>query len=198
MRERDGGFSDGGFSMAELLVVLGLMAVAAAVFSSLLVSAQRTVGTEQTWSTDNDRARLAVERLDREVRSGNILYDPAAEFDPNFSLRVYTQSNQLPRCVQWRIYSGQLQRRSWVPPTPPTTLEWTIVTAGVVNRSLAVPVPAFKLDPDPKKSGRTLIVDILTSAKTTGRELARVEASITGRNTTFGYPTTACEVTPAP
>ena len=66
-----------------------------------------------------DQARLGVQQLDRQIRSGNLIYNPAAENDsangiqPGLSLRVYTQSNSVQRCVQWRIYNKLLQTRSW-------------------------------------------------------------------------------------
>ena len=106
-----------GVTLTELLVVLSLLGVVLPMLAALMISIQRTVVTEADRSQSNDQARLAVEGLDREIRSGNVLYDPQGETDaahyifPGMSLRVYTQSNATTRgprnngerCVQWRI-----------------------------------------------------------------------------------------------
>jgi hypothetical protein len=92
--------------------------------------------------SSTDQSRLALEELDKEIRSGNVLYDPAncppPPVDPsggptcdpaegitgNMTLLIYTQTNANSRnpgneCVQWRISAvsadglSQLQRRAW-------------------------------------------------------------------------------------
>lgn len=185
-----------GVSFPEIMVVVMLMTLAGAFFYTFLFSVQRSVSTQTQRSQNNEDARLALERLDREIRSGNVLYNPNAETDPGYTLRVYTQSHGVPRCVQWRIHDQQLQRRTWQPNSPGTEAEhpWTALTGGVVNKERSV--KAFVLDPESSKSGRTLIVDIVTGGNDGEAEVAHIKASITGRNTTFGYPTTACDALP--
>jgi type II secretory pathway component PulJ len=187
--------SEDGWSFAEIMVTLLIMSIGAAFFSTFLITAQRSINTQQERSNNNDAARLAVERLDREIRSGNVLYDPQIEFDPYYSLRVYTQSNQDPQCVQWRINGESLERRSWeANGSPPASLGWSIITEGIVNKVQST--HAFTLDPDTSKSGRTVIVEILAADSAGSSRPSRVKASITGRNTTFNYPVTACALTP--
>lgn len=177
------------------MIAMTLLTIAAAVFYTLLFTVQRSLVTQQERSDNNDSARLAVERLDREIRSGNVLYDPSLEFDPFYSLRVYTQSNQTPNCVQWRIHDRSLQRRSWeANGTPPASLSWSTIVERIVNKDEAV--HAFTRDPDATKSGRTVVVEILAADPEGSSRPARIKASITGRNTTFNYPTTACAATP--
>src|SRR5205807_1768052 len=113
-----------GFTLVEMTIALMLMLVVTVIFITVMVSVQGAVAKDQGRSVSNDQARLAVEELDREIRSGNVLYDPSLENDPgngiypNMSLRIYTQSNADTRnpgnqCVQWRILNDELQRRSW-------------------------------------------------------------------------------------
>ena len=186
----------------ELSIVILLMAIAGAFFYTFLFSIQRSVGTQEQRSENNDAARLAIERLDREVRSGNVLYDPQNEAGvagvtaANYALRVYTQSNQAARCVQWRVKAGRLERRSWTPNNPPSTLAWTVVTEGLVNEQQSV--EPFRRDNDPSTSGRTVLVEFLAGDAGNPDELARIKSAITGRNTTFNYPVSACESPPPP
>jgi type II secretory pathway component PulJ len=191
---------DDGMTFPELSIVVLLMAIAGAFFYTFLFSVQRSVGTQEQRSENNDAVRLAIERLDREVRSGNVLYNPQNEASAagvsaaNYALRVYTQSNQAARCVQWRVKDGRLERRSWTPNAPPSDLPWHLVTEGLVNEQRSV--APFVLDSDPSTSGRTVVVEFVAGASDNLNEVARIKTSITGRNTTFNYPVAACETPP--
>ena len=70
--------------------------------TTTLSSIQRAVVEEDVRGRLNDQARLALQSIDRLVRSGNILYDPVDEsgndpFDSTatgFLFRIYTQAEQ--------------------------------------------------------------------------------------------------------
>jgi hypothetical protein len=146
------------------------------------------------------------------MRSGNVLYDPAAEgsattgssADNNYYVRIYTQTNADTRgysCVQWRINSSrQLQTRWWPPDAtdPESVSAWRTVAEGIVNRAFSV--PAFQLDSDPQKGGRVLNVTLRVSTDPTATPLKAFElqASFTGRNTSYGFPVSVCSPVPAP
>ena len=85
---------------------------------------------------------------DRQIRSGNVLYDPGTENDaangitPGQSVRIYTQANVAARgqrCVQYRIYGGSLQQRSWstIWRTDASVSPWRIVADNVVNATVS-------------------------------------------------------------
>jgi type II secretory pathway pseudopilin PulG len=110
--------AEGGITLVELMITISLLSVVLVMFFTVLASVQGSLVRQSSRSTSNDQARLAVQELDREIRSGNVLYDPSLESDaahfifPGMSLRVYTQSNATTReggglsgerCVQWRI-----------------------------------------------------------------------------------------------
>jgi type II secretory pathway pseudopilin PulG len=194
-------------TLIELSISMAILSVALVIFLFTLSSIQGAVGRQGNRSITNDEARLAMEQLDHEVRSGNLLYDPSLESDavngiyPGMSLRIYTQTNANIRspgnqCVQWRILNGQLQQRRW--PTnwrdDPDTLvtDWIIVAEHIVNQDVSPQVPAFALDPDPAKGGRTIIVSFLVNASSTSGSNVLVQQSITGRNTEYGYPSNVC------
>src|SRR5213594_4125494 len=105
-------------TLLELMMVLVIL-------GTVMSGVQRAVNRQSDRSQSNDQARLAIEELDKEIRSGNVLYDPSLTGQPwsddpgngiypNMALLVYTQTNAVTRnpgnkCVQWRIVNGQLQ-----------------------------------------------------------------------------------------
>lgn len=154
----------------------------------------------------NDQARLAVQSIDRLVRSGNILYDPVDESgnDPygaatGYMFRIYTQAEQSPtqsaRCAVWLVNDQeQLMYRTWPILEPENASTWHVVADSVVNRDLSQ--PAFTLD----SAGRTIAVNFYINPDLAHRPQATqvVSASLTGRNTSFGYPVQLCATLPDP
>ena len=191
-----------GFTLPELAITLSMLLVVTGTFLGVLDSVNRGVVRQQDRSISNDQARLAVERLDREIRSGYVLYNPADEVQANYSLRIYTQANATTRtpsfqCVQWLIEDQQLLRRFWPPGEPENVDAWRVVAENVVN--VLEGQPAFALDPDPDKGGRT--VDIILMVNSTPDDptnrTVRIETSLTGRNTSYGFPVDVCDPAPA-
>jgi type II secretory pathway pseudopilin PulG len=184
-------------TLPEMMVATALLSLIAAVFLTLFASIQSRVLLEQTRSDTEDQARGAIEEMDREIRSGNLVYDPAAENPATYQLRVYTQANATtrnpyPQCVQWRIESDQLKRRSYqeINGSPSIIAAWRIVATGIVNRSLSPPVPAFSLDPN--SSGRTVDIVLMANAKLSSSKSAtvRIQTSDAIRNSSTGDPCT--------
>jgi len=202
------GPSEDGTTLIELLVAMAVLSVVLTMVMFVLVGMEKTYGQESDRTLTNNNARLAVEELDREIRSGNVLYDPAAENDAahdvysGMSLRIYTQSNANSRpgfrCVQWRITSaGLLQTRNWWTDwrNSPSTLvaPWRMVADHVVNRSVSPQVTAFSLDTsDPSYGGRIVKIVIVVNQHPGQQQDVTVQSSVEGRNTTFGYPNNAC------
>ncbi len=208
--------SEGGMTLVELLVSMSILSIVLLVFIAVLASVQRGVVAQDALSRTLDEARLALQQLDRELRSGNVLYDPALENAPagsggipscsgclpGYTLRVYTQTNADTRgtykCVLWKIDTGErIMTRQWQPSDPSDATGWRIVATGIVNGSINE--PAFTLDPDPLKGGRTLNILFAVNSDLADRptQTARVQASLTGRNTSYGYPANVCQQTPA-
>jgi prepilin-type N-terminal cleavage/methylation domain-containing protein len=213
-RLRDRLHSHEGMTLVELLVTTSLLSVVSVIFLSIMISVQRGVDFQIDRSNDNDQARLAVQQLDREIRSGNVLYNPnntaylSAGTAAGYGLLVYTQNNaniRNPgnRCVQWRVIDQQLQTRNWATGDPNDTVSpWRVVAENVVNATLPAssggPVPAFVLDTDPNKGSRIVNVTIVTQTDADSGDPVRISASLTGRNTSYGYPLSVCAAVPAP
>lgn len=200
----------GGFTLVELMIVMFMMTIVVVVFTSVFENVNEGVARQRDRSIANDQARLAIEHLDREIRSGNVMYDPATETVPYYSFRIYSQANATTRgssgfsdatgatCVQWLINDDEeLVRRFWKPGDPTVVGDWWILAENVVNRTLATPVPAFTV-PDPD-AARTVVVTLMLDTDTaeTVSSPVRIQTSLTGRNTTLGIPTTTCDPAPA-
>jgi prepilin-type N-terminal cleavage/methylation domain-containing protein len=210
-----------GMTLVEVLVAMAIMSIVIVAFTTVLASVQAGVAREDSLSQTLDQARQAIQELDREMRSGNVLYDPALENAavgvagriascsgcvPGYTLRVYTQSNADTRasggssgyrCVLWKIASQEVMTRWWPPGQPSEASPWQTVATGIVNRDLSQ--PAFALDPDPLKGGRTLNVVYAVNSNLANRstQTTRAQASLTGRNTSYGYPANVCLTTPS-
>jgi Tfp pilus assembly protein PilW len=202
-----------GFTLVELIVAMSLMMLVLAVFFAGLIAVQRAVAGEDKRSQSNDQARLAIEQIDREVRSANYVYNPASESVPGQMLRIYTQTNATTRspapgymCVLWQITADNtLQTRYWPPTQPAAATPWRTVATGVVNRSVSPAVQAFSLDTDPLKgynatsgTSRTVNVVFLANAylSTVPNGTVRIEVAMTGRGTSYGFPPAVCTQLP--
>jgi len=130
---------DRGVTLIELLVSM-------LIFSVVITAAYAALFMVQTQTKDTlaradavQQAKLAIAQMDRQIRSGNVLYDPAQEASLGFpmSMRIYTQANGQEKCVQWQIVSGNLRMRSWSPnwQTDNVVTAWTTIARGIVNQS---------------------------------------------------------------
>jgi prepilin-type N-terminal cleavage/methylation domain-containing protein len=195
-----------GMTLVELVVAMAILSIVMLVMTTTLSSIQRAVVEEDVRMRLNDQARLAVQSIDRLVRSGNILYDPVDESgnDPygaatGYMFRIYTQAEQLAgqsaRCAIWLLNDEQqLLYRTWPVLEPENASTWQVVADSVVNRDLSN--PAFTLD----AAGRTIAVNFYINPDLAHRPQATqvVSASLTGRNTSFGYPVQLCATLPSP
>ena len=195
-----------GVTLVEMVIATAILSIVLLIFTSTLIALQRTTVRSAAFTQDNNQARLAIEELDREIRSGNLLYDPANETTPYYSLRVYTQANAPTRtpspgyfCDQWRISSTNLQTRSWPPDESEDVTAWRTVATGIQNQVVSPNVQAFTLDPDVTKGGRVLNITLLvnTNYAQFPADTVRIQAAITGRDTSYGFPSNVCTPIPA-
>jgi prepilin-type N-terminal cleavage/methylation domain-containing protein len=198
-----------GMTLVEMMVTTSLLGIVSVMFLSIMASVQSGVERQLDRSNDNDQARLAVQQLDREIRSGNVLYDPANTLylpsgtTSGMGLTVYTQNNaniRNPgnRCVQWRIINQQMQRRDWATGNPTGSVTpWRLIAENVVNATVSGgPIAAFVLDTDLSKGSRIVNVRIITQTDSDSGNPVRIDASIAGRNTSYGYPLSVCSTIP--
>lgn len=199
-----------GFTLVEMIIAMGILSLVLVVFFGTLVAIQGAVARQDNLTQTNDQARLALQQLDREIRSANLIYDPSTEtYHPSgisasgFALRIYTQSNfgtgrSTYVCTLWQITSGQaLQVRTWPPQQPNLATSWRTVAEDIVNPVVpasASPTPAFSVS----SSGFTVNVTLLVNRDLVRRptQTETLQGAVTGRNISYGFPSSVCSATP--
>src|SRR5438270_4634770 len=215
-RRRRRGRGEHGVTLVELLVVISLFGVVTSLFLGVLVSVQNALGRQTDRSSSNDQARLAVEELDREIRSGNVLGNPtlgyycqftpqptgcastdvANSINPGMSLLVYTQANAPTRqanglagerCVQWRIKLNSQKDYNEL-----QRREWTKDASSpgswsvVADHLVNQSGTSSAFSVDRQK--RIVNISILVNQNAKSGSTAQVDVSVEGRNTVYTYP----------
>ena len=204
---------DAGFTLVELSITMLLLAFVLAMIVQSMVSVQNAVDRETGRTTRNDRLHLAMFAIERQVRSGNVISDPATANDPahgiapGMSVRVYTQANQPSvggsRCIEWRIHNGNLDSRSWSPSWRVDGIAegWKVHATGIRNRDTSPAVTAFVRPTTPAYGLRMLQITLVADGQGASgggheRKVQRISTSITGRNTAYPWPGNICDDSP--
>ncbi len=178
-----------GVTLVELVITMSVMGLILGVFLTVLASVQMSLSREQGRSQTMDQGRLALETIDRDIRSGNILCSAPAS-PTNFGLSVYTQSNGTTRWLQYRVSSQTLQRREYL---SGAWTSWRTVATGIVNPSTTAP---FVIDTSALVNSRIVNVTMLvnTAPQDTTSSSVRLESSVAIRNQSSSVP---CSAIPA-
>ena len=203
-----------GTSLVELLVSMTLFATAMALIMGAALEVLRVTKDTEGASAAVQGTRQALAMIDRQVRSGNVLFSPADEALHNSScqdlgalqgscMRIFTQSNGSEKCVQWQVAPAadatyELRMRSWSPTWQTTggVSDWMVV-AGGLSEPTTTNAP-FTLDVGPAGiyGERLLRVHLVAVNAASGKDVT-LEASVSGRNTTYGYTGGECLPVPA-
>ena len=195
---------DGGMTLIELLVVMMLSSLLLTIVYHVLITVQRQTAETLRRADSVDQARLGLSQIDRQVRSGNVFYDPVLEPLP-MSMRVLTQASNGDRtCVQWHVTGGALRTRSWDPETKVVEKDWRTVARDIVNV-----VDTDPSTPDPQAPfalagggtttsyGKRLVdVVLLVKDAKSGGAPVEVRGSLSGRNTQYGFDPGDCAAPP--
>lgn len=214
---------DSGFTLVEMLVAMSLFAGVLAIVFTILVTVSWQ--SRDNLARDNSvaQARLALMQIDRQVRSGNVISDPHFETlansgaDPYYSLRVYTQTDGVYQCVQWRVIFpagsqfGDLQYRSWQKDwlTGGAVTGWRVVAHNVVKPASGTVVqsdpttwPPFYVDTTVGAGSTAQTIRVTMRLKDPGARSSSkpvtMTSVLTGRNTVFGYDADECATVPPP
>lgn len=187
-------------TLIELLVSMGVFSVIMAFVYGVMISVMNQSRDIEARESSVSNVRLALQQMDRQIRSGNVFYDPNNPADPDYlpmSMRVYTQANGEQKCIQWQVNAGVLRSRSWSPTwqTDGLVTAWATVARGVVNSNTVAERP-FSLPNTTQYGPRLLDVRLLVKdpRATGGKQL--LESSLSGRNTQYGFDSGICR--PAP
>lgn len=207
---------EAGLTLIELLISMIIFSVVIALSYAALINVQRQTSDTVARADATGNARLALQQIDRQVRSGNVLYSPSAEIIPGATgaeqcqastdatrpnagtcMRVYTQANGVEKCVQWQVQSVTqvLRVRSWSPAwvTDGQVSDWSTVARSVTNTSAT---PAFALASGTQYGSRLMDLSLLVKNPTARGNAIDVSSSLSGRNTAYGFDPGVC--TPIP
>lgn len=212
---------EAGFTLVELLVAMTIFAVVLSMIFAILINVTRYTKDNLARTRAVDQARIGLMQIDREVRSGNVISDPAAEtaaasgVAPYYSLRVYTQTDGVYQCVQWRVRFpagsafGLLEYRSWQPSWQTTggVSAWSTVARDVVQPTGTFSQtdqtswpPFFVESSDAEASSVAQTIRVTLRVKSPEQSAPSKPESLTtvltGRNTVFGYPADSCAAVP--
>jgi prepilin-type N-terminal cleavage/methylation domain-containing protein len=202
--------SESGFTLVEMMVAMAIMGIVVTAFLAILASVQRGLVRETNRSSTLDQARLAMEALDREVRSASIVTVPTSGssayylltlYGPNSFTTSYSTSGTCPTgansnwWVQYRVQSQELQRREYVSSWSP----WRTVASGIVNTGTTTNVPF-----SPETAGQytssngaprlvTIVFLVKTQTSDTTYTTATLRSSLAIRNQD---PSLSCSVPP--
>lgn len=217
------GERDRGWTLIELMVAMSLFIGILTIVFAILITVSQQSRDNLARDLSVTQARLALMQIDRQVRSGNVISDPEweppanADVGPYYSLRVYTQTDGVYQCVQWRVIFptgsqyGTLQYRSWKKTWQSTggVSDWRVVARNVVKpeSSTIVPLdpatwPPFYVDQTVYAGSKAQTIRVTMRLKDPGArassEPVSVTSVLTGRNTVFGYDADECAVVPPP
>lgn len=189
-------------TLVEVLVAMGLMVIVSVMYMTSVFNVQKAVTQQDTRSRANDAVRMALQQMDREIRSGNIVYDPATELpagNEGYILRVETQSNGTTlapqsKCIRWRVLTGKLERQSYqVVAGNATVLSgWRTIADYIVNRDVTPAVPAFSMSADARIVSIVMLANPKLSSTTS--QTTQLQTSVAIRNSTPA--TDPCSPTP--
>ena len=170
-----------------------------------LVSLQNAAMRVQQREQTNDQGHLAVQQISETTRSALLLYAPTSACTgcqstttAGTGIVIYSETNGIYTCDQWKLVSGSLETRSFSPTwqNDGSVGSWRVVTTQVVNGTSSDPLypsttPIFTV------SGSTLVVDILTNADTGHSNYLSQQTSVTGRDVEYQVTTSACSTVPS-
>ncbi len=204
---------EGGFTLIEVVIAMGVLVVVL----TLSMQAVSTVLGLSTLATStgyaNEQAALAMTELRQEIISADILFNPASEgsdagtnpdgsaIPAGFSLRVYTELNGLPECVQWRLLNtGALESRSYSNQwqTDGVVSLWSTLETGVTN---PVSNPPFSIDTGANFGGTSgsRLVDVTLDFDQTTKPVTMIQdqTSVAARDAEY-YPGNTGDCSPVP
>lgn len=216
LRRRRIADDDRGMTLVELLVSMIVFSVAIGmVYSAVILTMQWSREAQQSADAVAE-LRLALAQIDRQVRSGNVLFSPADEptwvtscqamgAQAGTCMRIFTQSNGEEKCVQWQLEADGLAADGTTPIFVLRTRSWAtdwqtsgaVTGWGVVARDLTLgaQAPFTLLGATTPYNERSLQVHLQAFDERQGKAVA-IDSSLTGRNTTYGYDSGQC--TPVP
>jgi Tfp pilus assembly protein FimT len=206
---------DEGITLREMLITMVIFSVAMALVTTAVIKVQRYASDTQGSASANDQLAAALADIDKQVRSGNVLYTPANEAVPSSCapmpvgstnagtcMRVFTQANGVQRCVQWQLIADPavanrsiLRSRSWSPTweTDSAVSGWVTKARNLVRTPSAAP---FELQGNAGAASSRYLAVRFEAVDLRRKGAAVLTSFLAGRNTNYGYDANLCSPVP--
>jgi len=201
-----------GFTLIELLITMTVFGIAMTLVTKAVNKVEHFANDAQGSADANGEVRLALDDIDRQVRSGNVLYSPANEVVPSSCtasgtdagtcMRVYTQANGVQRCVQWQVLpdpanatTSIIRSRSWSPDwqTDGSYTAWATKARGLLRTPSQAP---FTLQGAVTSSSARFLSVRFEARDPRRRGAVVLTSALSGRNTNYGYDAGLCSPVP--
>lgn len=208
---------DDGWTLPELVISMSIFIGLLSIVFTILISVSQQAGDNLARTRQVEQLRLGLMQIDRQVRSGNVISNPAGETTvgsgvaPGYSLRVYTQADGVFQCAQWRVIftagsdRGRLEYRSWDPHYLSTGIktDWRIVARDLVDQRTSSGTALLPFTNEAAAGGssaQSVRVSLWVKDRKASKKgkASAVSSVLTGRNTVFGYPSDECANIPTP
>lgn len=203
---------ESGLTLVELLITMAIFSVAMTMVTTAVIKVQRFASDAQGSAGANGEVTLALADIDKQVRSGNVLYSPANETVPSSCtasgtdagtcMRVFTQANGFQRCVQWQLIADPanparaiLRSRSWSPSwqTDGNLAGWVTKARNLVRTPSAAP---FSLAGAATSSSSRYLQVRFEAVDPRRAGAVVLSSALAGRNTNYGYDAGLCSPIP--
>ena len=176
---------DAGFSLVELVVAMAVTSLLLAAVATAVTGMLRAYGTVQDTTLADDRGRVVLDRLDRDLRQAAALNAPGVAGGAAY-VEYETDVDRPATCTQWRLDAAThvLAVRRWTLPGPAGAPAWSAVATGVANDLTAE--PPFAVAPAQGAVDRAQLTVQLRLSLARGQALTR--ATITARNSSAAAP----------
>lgn len=176
-RRHDAG--EGGYTLVELIVAMGIFTTVLAVFMSGLMLMFRDTNRAQAAAQNTDSLRKVFLQLDRQVRYADGVNVPGAVGTRWYAeFRTPQDGSVAATCYQWRYdtAAGTLAWRSWkaAAAVPSSTTGWAQMTSKLATGPVAfgtstAPVTPFVMLPASQSTVHQQLVVALNSGRSDGQ-----------------------------
>ena len=201
---------DRGTTLAEMAVVMVVSGVVAALAAQFVIAIARDANTATVAANRVDSVRLAVDSVDRQVRSGDVLYiEPpgstcSAYGSGSNCLRIATEADGATSCVQLQLVpdpagdgSYDLRARTYSPgwASGGAVGPWRQVTNGLAGPTSAA--PPFSLGQQSGVGSQALTVQFAAPQTSATAAPIKLTATYVPRNALYASSTTCSGGAPA-
>ncbi len=160
--------NDGGMTLIELLVAMGLFTILIGVFMSGVAAMTSVTVRIQAAADSSDEVRRAYQRLDKQLRYADAVNRPGVVAGKQYIefRSPAPDAASSPVCTQYRLNGSAdtLEYRTWDDAAGATATSWAVVASNVMNNPATEPAFTFlPTDGDHNKQRVTVYLKVENS-----------------------------------